>query len=51
MFIHPKVSRATNEYVKNGPEHKDPVFRRTVAGLVEVNGGILRYSTTSGETA
>jgi hypothetical protein len=46
MFIDPKVSRATNEWVAS--QDKDiPSFRRTSPGLVEVNGAILRYSSTS----
>jgi hypothetical protein len=47
MFIDPKVSRAANEWVRNQAEDKLPTFRRTSPGLVEVNGGILRYSSTS----
>jgi hypothetical protein len=49
MFIDPKLSRATNRYVRESAEDKNPVFRRTVPGLVEVNGAILRYSTTTGD--
>jgi hypothetical protein len=51
MFIDPKLSRATNRFVKDGPEDKNPVFRRTASGLVDVNGAILRYSTTTGDDA
>jgi hypothetical protein len=51
MFLPAALSRATNRYVKDGPEDKNPVFRRTAPGLVEVNGAILRYSTTTGDDA
>lgn len=47
MFLPPALSRATNEYVKNGPADKNTVFRRNAKGLVELAGAILRYSTTS----
>lgn len=47
MFLSPALSRATNRYVAEGPEDRNPTFRRTAPGLVEVNGAILRYSTTS----
>lgn len=49
MFLVPALSWATNSYVRKSPEHKDPVFRRTAPGLVEINGAILRYSSTSGD--
>lgn len=47
MFLDPRLARAANEWVKGQPEDRNPAFRRTSPGLVEVNGAILRYSTTS----
>jgi len=49
MFLDPRLVRAANRHVHNGPADKNPVFRRTAAGLVEISGGILRYSTTTPE--
>jgi hypothetical protein len=47
MFLTDALVANTNRYVKNGPEDRTPVFKRTPAGIVHVRGAILRYSTTS----
>lgn len=47
MFLAPNITRAANRHVTEGPEDRNPTFRRTAAGLVDVGGAILRYSTTT----
>jgi hypothetical protein len=47
VFLPSKLVAATNAYVKNGPENRDPSFKHDFAGRVDAKGGILRYSTTS----
>lgn len=48
MFIDPRVSRATNEWVAS-QDRDVPSFRRDAPGLVTVSGAILRYSSTTGD--
>ena len=47
MYLSPKTVAATNRYVENGPEDRNPSFKHDFRGRVEHRGGILRYSTTS----
>jgi hypothetical protein len=49
MFLSESTTRSTVRHVKNGPEDRLPVFRRTATGLVESEHSILRYSTTTPE--
>ncbi|MFJ5997529.1 hypothetical protein [Streptomyces sp. NPDC092370] len=46
-MLHPKTVAATNRYVENGPEDRNPSFKHDFRGRVEFSGGILRYSTTT----
>jgi hypothetical protein len=48
MFVPAALSRATNDYARS-QDKAIPSFRRTAPGLVELNGAILRYSTTTGD--
>jgi len=47
VFLPPKTVAATNRYVENGPEDRNPVFKHDFRGRVDFSGGILRYSTTT----
>ncbi|MDL5204971.1 hypothetical protein [Streptomyces sp. ALI-76-A] len=47
MYLSLKTVAATNRYVENGPEDRNPSFKHDFRGRVEHRGGILRYSTTS----
>lgn len=47
MFLTDNLTAATNRHVKNGPEDRLPVFKRSIASLVTVRGSILRYSSTT----
>ncbi len=47
MFLPAKAVAASNRYVENSPEDRDPVFKHGFAARLDVSGGILRYSTTS----
>ncbi|MFE0648561.1 hypothetical protein ACFVZH_08255 [Streptomyces sp. NPDC059534] len=46
MFLPSKVVASTNRYVENGPEGRDPSFKRDFPSRLDFSGGILRYSTT-----
>ncbi|MFI8890498.1 hypothetical protein [Streptomyces paradoxus] len=45
MFLSPRAVASANNYVKNGPEDRNPSFRAGVG--ISVSGATLRYSTTS----
>lgn len=47
VFLSAQDVAASNRYVENGPEDRDPVFKHGFAARLDVAGGILRYSTTS----
>lgn len=47
MFLSPKDVAASNRYVENSPEDREPVFKHGFAARLDVAGGILRYSTTT----
>ncbi|MDT0472774.1 hypothetical protein RM863_11610 [Streptomyces sp. DSM 41014] len=47
MFLSAKAVAASNRYVENSPEDRDPVFKHGFAARLDVSGGILRYSTTT----
>ncbi|MGW0920373.1 hypothetical protein ACWD3J_15305 [Streptomyces sp. NPDC002755] len=51
MFLSAQDVAASNRYVENGPEDRDPVFKHGFAARLDVAGGILRYSTTSNPPA
>ena len=46
IFLPDSLTRAVRKHVHNSPENRNPRFNRA-GRLVQVRGGILRYSTTT----